>query len=98
MSNIALIGPGYLVGPLKAGGIEVFGADTVSAAEQAIEKVLDSEKYLVVFITEGLALACAQCVAKLKEKLNLVLLPDSRGSVGLFKEKLEKLIREATGA
>lgn len=98
MSNIALIGPSYMVNPLKAAGIEVFGADTVTAARQGIEKVLSSENYRIVFISEGLALECSDCVSRLKEKLNLVLLPDLKGSVGLFKEKIEKLIRTATGA
>lgn len=98
MSNIALIGPGYMVGPLKASGIDILGADTVKAAEQALEKIMDRGDYQIVFLTEGLALDCPDCVSKTKEKVNLVLVPDSRGSIGLFKEKLEKLIRTATGA
>jgi len=98
MSKIALIGPPQMVNPLSSLGLEVHGCDSGRRAEEALLKLKEKGDFSIIFITERLAMDCPETIESLQEKINLILLPDNRGSVGLFKEKLEKLIREATGA
>jgi len=95
MSKIALIGPAQMVAPLSGLGIWAFGCDTGAQAEKTLNDLKD---FSLVFLTERLALDCSETVEALQDKINIVLVPDHRGSTGLFKDKLERLIREATGA
>jgi len=92
MSNIALIGPSLVVDPLAASGIKVFGCDTGARARATLENI--ASEYPLIFMTEGLALECRDLI----ECLEVTILPDHKGSSGLFKEKIDKLIRSATGA
>lgn len=98
MSKIALIGPPQMVHPLSSLGLEVRGCDSGKHAQDALLSLAEKREFSIIFITERLAMDCPEAIESLKEKINIILLPDNRGSVGLFSEKLEKLIREATGA
>lgn len=98
MSNIAFIGPTYLAEPLQASGISVFGSDSGKAANSTLEELCLRGKHQIIFITEGLASECNGTIEQYRDQVNIVLLPDISGSTGLYKEKTNKLIREATGA
>jgi vacuolar-type H+-ATPase subunit F/Vma7 len=94
----AIIGPCQMVQPLRNSGIDVFGCDSALKAQDTLEKVHGMNKYSVIFMTERMAEECLGKVAELEEKVNIVLIPDHRGSTGMFKKRLDDLIRQATGA
>ena len=98
MSNIAFIGPCQMVSPLKLSGIDVFGCETTSNLSELLGTLYSSKKYEVIFITERMAIECQDKIKELENKINIVLLPDHKGSTGFFKEKLNNLIKQATGA
>ncbi|OGC05920.1 hypothetical protein A2526_03345 [candidate division WOR-1 bacterium RIFOXYD2_FULL_36_8] len=98
MSNqVAIIGPYQMVLPLKESGIAIFSCDNGRQAEQILDKIHLSKKFDVIFITEVLASDTQEKIAELENSLNIVLIPDHKGSIGLFKERLNGLIKHALG-
>ncbi|KAF0135113.1 MAG: hypothetical protein FD145_251 [Candidatus Saganbacteria bacterium] len=97
MSKIALIGPSQMVLPLASSGIEIFPADSGYEAGLRIEAISEKNEYAVVFITERLAMDCMESIELNQGKINFVFIPDNQGSVGLFFEKTNKLVKEAIG-
>jgi vacuolar-type H+-ATPase subunit F/Vma7 len=95
MSDILLIGPRKLVTPLSFCGIDVAACDSGRAGCEMIEAAI----HPVIFMTERLAAEMPEAIAAAEKKgQNVVLLPDHRGTTGFYKEKLEELIKKATGA
>ncbi|MFA4843421.1 MAG: hypothetical protein WC632_00525 [Candidatus Margulisiibacteriota bacterium] len=89
MPKIALIGPRPLVAPLAAAGIDVF---------TDFNSISGSSDYPLVFITEREAVEMKTEIAAAEATgINVVLLPDGRGSTGAVREELDRLIRQATG-
>lgn len=97
MYKIALIGHPFMVKALRNTGIDVFGCDNECNLEKILDNIVYSKEYAVAFITEKLAATCLEKISLLESKLNIVLIPDHLGSTGLFKEKLDNLIKLATG-
>jgi hypothetical protein len=90
MPKIALIGPRPLVAPLAAAGIDIFSD---------FSAITGSGDYPLVFITEREAAEMSAEIASAEASgVNVVLLPDGRGSTGAVREELDRLIRQATGA
>jgi len=99
MSKIALLGPKYLVAPLAAAGIDVAACESESHGCKMLGEFLSGGEHAIIFITESLAVEMQKEIeAAEKEGANIVSLPDHRGSIGFFKERLENLIKKATGA
>jgi vacuolar-type H+-ATPase subunit F/Vma7 len=95
MSKIALLGPSSLTEPLKACGIEAFACDSGPAGSSHLKALFEKREHAVVFITERLAREFPEEIAAAEEKeLNVVLLPDHHGSLGMYKEKLKGLIHD----
>lgn len=95
MSKIALLGPAYLTEPLKACGIDAVACDSGPAGCAHLKSILEKREHAVVFITERLARDFSEEILAAEEKdLNIVLLPDHHGSLGMYKEKLKGLIHD----
>lgn len=99
MSKIALLGPKYLINPLSAAGIDVMACDSGKLGSEILRKLVSQGEHAIIFIAERLAVELKEDIETAEKKdMNIVLLPDHRGSIGLFQETLESLIRKATGA
>lgn len=99
MHKIALIGSKYLVNPLAAAGIDIAACETEREGCEKLEALLKARDHAIIFITESLAQNFMDKIEAAEEKgVNIVLLPDHKGSIGLFREKLQGLIRKAAGA
>ena len=100
MHSIKIIAPRYLVEPLKILGLETFSAGNENEARQALAAATESREPALVFITEALAKDLMDEIDRLNKKpgLNVVLIPDNRGSIGLAEEKLSGLVRNSIGA
>jgi len=98
MFKIAFIGPTQMVSPLWTSGVDVYGCDSPLEADNALSKIYSSKEYGLIFITEKLGLEIKEKISGIENKINVVLLPDHNGSIGFFKERLQNLIKQATGA
>lgn len=90
-SNIAVLGDRDSVLCFRALGISVF---PVANSEEArpILKRLCAENYAVIFLTERIAREILGLIDDLSRKPlpSIVLIPDSRGSLGLAMKKLKR--------
>ena len=99
MSKITLIGQDYLVAPLAATGIDVFACASARQGCERLTQVIKNKDHSIIFITESIAQDfMPEIEAAEKEEVNIVLLPDHKGSLGLFRERLRGLINKAAGA
>ncbi len=96
--NIAVIGDAASVLCFKAVGLTVLPAATAEEVNSALEKVY-KEKFAVVFITEQLkALISAQMSDLIGRSLiSLVLIPSSKGSLGIGMSQLSEIVNKAVG-
>ncbi|MFH1347793.1 MAG: V-type ATP synthase subunit F [Candidatus Margulisiibacteriota bacterium] len=100
MYKIKMIAPKYLIAPLAILGIDTFAADSAASARAALEKAAGKKEPALIFITERLADDLESEIAKINQKanMNVVLIPDNRGSTGLAASQLENLVRNSIGA
>lgn len=99
MSKLALIGPKFMVAPLSAAGVEAFPCDSTLQSRETLARLTGEGKHAVVFMIERYATDLKPEIEAAEEKgMNVLLLPDHRGSIGLASEMLYGLIKKATGA
>lgn len=99
MSKIALLGPKFMFSALAAAGVDVFSCDSTLQSRQRLAELADRGEHEIIFMDERYSSELRAEIEAAEEKgLNIVLLPDHRGSTGLFREMLHELIRKATGA
>lgn len=99
MSKIALLGPRLMVHPFRATGIEVFACDSSRQSRKTLAELTGRGEHVIIFMIERYAGELVEDIAAAEEKgLNILLLPDHRGSIGLYKEMLDGLIKKAAGA
>ncbi|MFA5113850.1 MAG: V-type ATP synthase subunit F [Candidatus Margulisiibacteriota bacterium] len=99
MSRIALLGPKALVDPLAAAGIDVFPCDSTPESQRTLAALGAGGRHEIVLLTERYAADLSPEIAAGEQQgLNILLIPDHRGSTGLYREQLDQLVRKATGA
>ncbi|MFH1684038.1 MAG: V-type ATP synthase subunit F [Candidatus Margulisiibacteriota bacterium] len=100
MYKIKMIAPKYLIAPLSILGIDTFAADSAASARAALEKAAGKKEPALIFITERLADDLGSEIAKinLKANMNVVLIPDNRGSTGLAASQIQNLVKNSIGA
>ncbi len=99
MSKIAFLGPKFMVAPLSAAGVEVFPCDSTLQSRETLAELIKKGEHAVAFMIERYSLELKEEIEAAEEKgLNILLLPDHRGSMGFYREMLEGLIKKATGA
>jgi vacuolar-type H+-ATPase subunit F/Vma7 len=100
MHKIKIIAPKYLIDPLAILGIEIHPADSEAEARTALETVAGKKEPALIFISERLAVDLYPEIEKLNQKpdINVVLIPDNRGSTGLATSQIHNLVRNSIGA
>jgi vacuolar-type H+-ATPase subunit F/Vma7 len=100
MYKIKMIAPKYLVTPLAILGIEAFPAESEAAARNALENAAGKKEPALIFITERLAVDLQNEIEELnlKPDINIVLIPDNRGSTGLAASQIHHVVRNSIGA
>ena len=96
--NIAIIGDPSSVLVFKAVGVTALAASNAAEVNSALEKVY-KENYAVVFITEQLISLVSDDMTALIEKslISLVLVPGSKGSLGIGMSRLSEIVNKAVG-
>lgn len=93
MSKIAFIGPKEMLEPLASSGLDFYPCGSLDHSCQDLEKLTAGGEHDIIFVTERLAREMTALIETAEKKgINVVLLPDHRGSLGLFKELAEGLI------
>ena len=100
MYKIKIIAPKYLIDPLAILGIETYPANSEAEARTALETAAGKKEPALIFISERLAVDLQPEIEKLNQKpdINLVLIPDNRGSTGLATSQIHSLVRNSIGA
>jgi V/A-type H+-transporting ATPase subunit F len=97
-SNIAVLGDRDSVLCFRALGIPAFPAANSEEAGPILKR-LCAENYAVIFLTEPIAREILGLIDDLSGKPlpSIVLIPDSRGSLGLAMKKLKRTVVRALG-
>ncbi len=100
MHKIKFIAPKYLIAPLALLGIETYPAESEVEAAGQLEAIAQKKEPALIFITERLAVDLKEEIDSLSKKpdINVVLIPDNRGSSGLAQEQIDYLVRNSIGA
>ena len=100
MQKLKMIAPKYLIQALPLLGIEIYPADGESEARQALANAVKLNEPALIFITERIASYLEEEIKALREnpEINLVLIPDNRGRLGLAAENINRLIKISMGA
>lgn len=100
MYKIKIIAPKYLIAPLAILGIDTYPADSDAEARQALEKATAKREPALIFLSERLASDLQEEIDKLNKKpdMNVVMIPNNKGSVGLAAAQIEHLVRNSIGA
>lgn len=100
MHKIKMIAPKYLIAPLAILGIEIFPADSEDEARLALAKAMSKNEPCLIFLSERLAVNIQDEVEKITTKadVNIVLIPDNKGSTGLAAGQIQSLVRNSIGA
>lgn len=98
-SNIAVIGDKDSVLCFKAVGVSVFPTAEVDEARKIFEKLIRGD-YAVIFITEQLAAGLEEEIQKVafQPLPSVVLIPNSKGSLGTGAERIRGVVKKAVGA
>ena len=99
MYKIAVVGDKGSVLGFKALGVTTF---SVTGAESALAvlKQLVLDNYGVIFITEELARDLGDVIDEMNKRFlpSVVLIPNSKGTLGLGMQKIRKNVEKAIGA
>ena len=100
MQKIKFIAPKYLITPLQILGIETFPAESEMDARRALGEATAKREPALIFITERLAVDLQEEIDGLNKKadINVVMIPDNRGSIGIASGKILDLVRNSIGA
>ncbi len=99
MAKIAVLGDRNSVLGFRALGLEVFFCDSGSECARLLHR-LAREEYAILYITEDLAGAIPEEIAKYNDKPQpaVILIPGREGSTGIARQALQSAIERAVGA
>ncbi len=97
--KIAVIGDKDSILGFKTIGVDTFPVTSAQAALDTLKKLV-SENYGVIFITEELAQGIPDVINELHKRYlpTVVLIPNSKGSLGIGIEQIRKNVEKAIGA
>ncbi|PIS28271.1 hypothetical protein COT42_08645 [Candidatus Saganbacteria bacterium CG08_land_8_20_14_0_20_45_16] len=100
MHKIKFIAPKYLIAPLALLGIESYPAESDTEAARQLEAIAQKREPALIFITERLAVDLKEEINKLNKKpdINVVLIPDNRGTTNMASEQINCLVKNSIGA
>lgn len=97
-AKIGVVGPKDIYLGFKSLGLRVIDARTPREAEAAILE-LASQGAAIIFVAEGLAQGLLPLIERFSRQPSpaIVMIPDHRGSLGLARERLRRLVEKAVG-
>lgn len=100
MPKIKIIAPKHLISALAILGIETHPAESEKEARKALEKTGSTKESALIFISEHLAAETQDSIDKLNQKpgMNVVAIPDNRGSIGHASSQIHNLVKNSIGA
>ena len=100
MYKIKFIAPKDIINPLSILGIETFPADNQVEAKDSLIKAAKKKEPALIFITERLAQELQEEINKLNHRpdINIVMIPDNRGTTGLAASQIDHLVKNSIGA
>lgn len=98
-SKVAVLGDRASVLGFKALGFDAVVAEEVEAARAALRRLVQQE-YAVIYVVEATAAGILETIAEYANRPlpAIVLIPGSRGSLGLGLAKLKRAVEKAVGA
>lgn len=98
MSRVGIVGPKDIYLGFKGLGLKVMDARTPKEAEAAILALLD-QGTAIIFVAEELAQGLRPLLERFSRQPSptIVMIPDHRGSLGLARERLRRLVEKAVG-
>jgi V/A-type H+-transporting ATPase subunit F len=98
MYKLGVIGDGDTVLAFKALGIDTFPVNDAEQARINLKKAV-ADNYAVIFLTEQLAQQMDEVIAEYREKVlpSIVLIPNSKGSLGIGIENVKLSVEKAIG-
>ncbi len=97
--KIAVIGDKDSIMGFKTIGVDTFPVTSTEAALDTLKKLV-AENYGVIFITEELAQGLQAVIDELHKRFlpTIVLIPNSKGTLGIGIEQIRKNVEKAIGA
>lgn len=97
--KIAVMGDKDSVLGFMALGLTVFPVESVDQARTTLHRIA-REDYAVVYLTETLAAALGNDIARYKDELTpaIILIPGKEGSLGIGMSNIKKAVERAVGA
>lgn len=99
MSDIGIIGSRELIDIFEIMGVNVYPADNIEKAKNALQKIADEKKHKIVFVLESLAYDMRDEIRAASELdfLTVVSLPNYRSEVSFLDDEIKRLSKEAIG-
>ena len=99
MYRIAAVGDRESVLAYKAFGMETVPASTPEEASAAIKRLAE-EDFTIIFLTEQLAVQLPELLAKYADQVSpaIIMIPGSKGSLGIGMEAISAADEQAVGA
>ncbi len=97
--KVAVIGDKDSILGFKTIGVETFPVTSSEAALNSLKKLV-SDNYGVIFITEELARDLEDVISELNKRYlpAIVLIPNSKGTLGIGIEQIKRNVEKAIGA
>ena len=97
--KIAVLGDKDSVLGFKALGLSTFPVESVEDARATLHQIA-KENYAVIYLTETLAAALENDIARYKDDLTpaIILIPGKEGSLGIGMSNIKKAVERAVGA
>jgi len=99
MLKIGLIGEEHDISAFRALGLDIFPITRVAEVEELLPRLLKSNEYGIILITEAVGAAARSMVEEAAGQPlpSLVFIPGSEGSRGFARERLRKIVERAVG-
>jgi len=100
MYKIAVIGDRQSVIGFTALGLSVFPVEAKEDAQEVFKKLVRSDEYAIIYITEKLSASLVNEIDRLKDNVTpaIILIPDRNGSMGIGRAALQSAVERAVGA
>ncbi|MGQ9477392.1 MAG: V-type ATP synthase subunit F [Candidatus Bipolaricaulia bacterium] len=97
-ARIGLVGPKDIYLGFKSLGLRVMDARTPKEAEEAVLALVEWGA-AIIFVAEGLAQGLMPLIERFSREPSpaIVMIPDHRGSLGLARERIRRLVEKAVG-
>jgi V/A-type H+-transporting ATPase subunit F len=98
-SNVAVLGDRDSILCFKAVGVDVFPTADPREAGRIFQKLV-RQRYAVIFVTEQLAVALDEQIQQVAYQPlpSVVLIPNSKGTLGHGSQRIREVVKKAVGA